>query len=80
MCVGFTRGRWWLITILGLGLLFLLANSSRHALVESDLEHRIMDHLAAENIHGISVELDGRGRDVLLTGNTPFVDSRNLVV
>ncbi len=80
MCVGFTRGRWWLITLLGLGILLLLANSSRHALVESDLKHRITNHLAAENIDWISVELDGRGRDVLLTGNAPFAESRNLVI
>jgi len=80
MCVGFTRGKWWLITLLGLGLLILLANSSRHALVESDLEHRIMGHLVAEKIGWISVELDGRGRDVLLTGNAPSAESRNLVI
>lgn len=80
MCAGFSRGTWWLITLLGLGLLFLFSNISRHGLIESDLEHRIMEHMAAENIHWVSVELDGRGRDVLLTGTAPSAESRNLVI
>ena len=80
MCAGFTRGTWWLITLLGLGLLFLLSSISRNGLIESDLEHRIMQHMDTENIHWVSVDLDGRGRDVLLTGTAPSAASRNLVI
>ncbi len=71
---------WWFITLSGLGLLFILMIISRQELVEADLEQRIMEQLTAENIDWITIELDGRGRDVLLKGMAPSTESRELVI
>ena len=71
---------WWLITLSGLVLLFVLMISTRQQLIETDLEARIMEKLSAEKIDWVTIELDGRGRDVLLKGMTPSAESRQLVI
>jgi OOP family OmpA-OmpF porin len=71
---------WWFITLSGLVLLGLLTIFSEQETIESDLEHRIMEYMTAEKIDWIRVELEGRGRDVLLTGNAPSPESRVLAI
>jgi len=77
---GLPGGMWWFITLSGLVLLCLLTIFSEQETIESDLEHRIMEYMAAEEIDWISVELEGRGRDVLLTGNAQSAESRALAI
>ncbi len=77
---GLPGGMWWFITLSGLVLLCLLTIFSEQETIESDLEHRIMEYMTAEKIDWISAELEGRGRDVLLTGNAPSAESRVLAI
>ena len=79
-CAGLPRGMWWIITSSGLLLLYLLMIFFRQELIEADIKSRTIEHLAAYNADWISVELDGRGRDVLLTGVAPSAESRDLVI
>ncbi|MDH3856632.1 MAG: OmpA family protein, partial [Gammaproteobacteria bacterium] len=71
---------WWLITLSGLVLLFVLMILSRQEIIETDLEYRIMEKLSVEKIDWVTIELDGRGRDVLLKGMAPSAESRQLVI
>lgn len=77
---GLPGGMWWFITLSGLVLLCLLTIFSEQETIESDLEHRVMEYMTAEKIDWISVELEGRGRDVLVTGNAPSAESRVLAI
>ena len=80
MFAGLPWRTWWFITLSGLGLLFVLMIFSRQEMIESDLEQRITEQLTAENIDWITIEIDGRGRDVLLKGMAPSAESRELVI
>ncbi|MDH3633621.1 MAG: OmpA family protein [Gammaproteobacteria bacterium] len=53
---------------------------SRQEIIETDLEYRIMEKLSVEKIDWVTIELDGRGRDVLLKGMAPSAESRQLVI
>jgi OOP family OmpA-OmpF porin len=77
---GLPGGKWWVITLSGLVLLCLIMVFSEQGSIESDLEHRVMEYMAAEKIKWISVELEGRGRDVLLTGNAPSAELGDLAI
>ncbi len=77
---GLPVGMWWFITLSGLVLLCLLTIFSEQEQIESDLEYRIMEYMTAEKIDWISVELEGRGRDVMITGNAPSAESRDLAI
>lgn len=77
MCAGLPKGLWWLLTLLGLGLLYFLMLSNRQGPIEADLTKRTAAGLAGENIDWAKVELDRRGRDVLLTGAAPSTDARD---
>ena len=77
---GLAGGTWWFITLSGLALLCLLMVFSEQESIESDIERRVTEYMDAENIDWISVELAGRGRDVLLTGNAPSAESRDLAI
>ena len=79
-CAGLPRGMWWLITVSALMLLYFLMIFSRQESIESDIKSRVIEDLAAYSTDWLSVELDGRGRDVLLTGSAPSVESRDLVL
>ncbi len=59
---------WWLLTLLGLPLLFFLMTGSRQEAVESDLTTRSTAALKAAGMDWATVNLDQRGRDVLLNG------------
>lgn len=71
---------WWLITLSGLGLLFVLMFLSRQEVIETDLEARVTEKLSTEKIDWVTIELDGRGRDVLLKGMAPSAESRQLAI
>ena len=71
---------WWLITLSGLGLLYVLMILFRQEVIETDLDARITEKLSAEKIDWVTIELDGRGRDVLLKGMAPSAESRQLVI
>lgn len=75
---GLPAGTWWLIAVSGLMVLAALMIFSEQEPIESDLEQRIMEFMTSEKIDWVSVELEGR--DVLLTGNAPSVESRGLVI
>ncbi len=77
MCAGLPKGLWWLLTLLGLGLLYFLMLSSRQGPIEAELTDRTTAGLAAENIDWANVELNRHGRDVRLTGVAPSEDARN---
>lgn len=59
---------WWLLTLLGLPLLFWLMIHSRQVPVETDLTARTTDGLKAASLNDVQVNLDHRGRDAQLTG------------
>lgn len=59
---------WWLLTLLGLPLLFWLMIHSRQVPVETDLTARTTDGLKAASFNDVQVNLDHRGRDAQLTG------------
>jgi len=77
---GLPGGTWWFITLSGLVLLCLLTVFSEQESIESDIEGRVTEYMTAENIDWISVDLEGRGRDVLLTGDAPSAESRDLAI
>ena len=59
---------WWLLTVLGLALLFWLMVASRQNSVETDLTARATDGLKAASLDAVQVNLGQRGRDAQLTG------------
>lgn len=77
---GLTGGTWWFITLSGLMLLCFLAIFSEQKSIESDLERRVMEFMTTEKIDWVSVDLEGRGRDVLLSGTAPSAASRDLAI
>lgn len=77
---GIPRGVWWFIALLALVMLCLIAIFVEREPIGSDLERRVMAQLAVEKIDWISVELDGHDGVVLLTGNAPSAESRDLAI
>ncbi len=67
-CSSFSRFWWWLLALLGLPLLLFLMNYFQQPKIEADLTTRVSAALAAENIHWAEVNVQQRGRDVLLQG------------
>nr|CAA6805430.1 MAG: Unknown protein [uncultured Thiotrichaceae bacterium] len=67
-CSSFSRFWWWLLALLGLPLLFFLMTQFQQKKVEADLSTRVSEALAAENIDWAEVDVNQRGRDVLLKG------------
>lgn len=80
LCAGLPGWLWWLLTILGLVLLYFLMLFFKQEPIESDLHSRIMDAMNKDNIEWVSVDLEGRGRDVLLRGAAPTADSRDRAI
>lgn len=76
-CCGFIPGFWWwFLALVGLPLLFLLMTYFRQGVIESDLTNRVSEALSAENIDWAEVDVQHRGRDVLLRGVPPDDASR----
>ena len=62
---------WWLLTLLGLPLLYFFMFSANKDPIEADLSKRVSNALASENMTWAKVSVDERGRDVLLSGEAP---------
>ncbi len=77
---GMRRKTWWLTTLTGLALLYLSMIYSGMKAIESDLDGRVMQRLSFDNSDWVTVELEGQGRDVVLTGVAPDVKSRDIAV
>lgn len=71
---------WWLLTLLGLPLLFWLMIHSRQVPVETDLTARTTDGLKAASFNDVQVNLEHRGRDAQLTGKVASDAEREQVV
>lgn len=67
-CSSFSRFWWWLLALLGLPLLFFLMTHFQQKPIEADLTSRVSEALAAENLDWAEVDVNQRGRDVLLKG------------
>jgi outer membrane protein OmpA-like peptidoglycan-associated protein/osmotically-inducible protein OsmY len=67
-CFGLAKGWWWLLTLLGLTLLYLLMLSARWGGIETDLHSRTTEELSEKGINWSNVDVNHRGRDILLTG------------
>ena len=67
-CSSFSRFWWWLLALLGLPLLFFLMTHFQQKPIEADLTARVSEALAAENLDWAEVDVNQRGRDVLLKG------------
>ncbi len=77
---GMRRRTWWPTTLTGLALLYLAMILTSIKTIESDLERRVTQRLSLGESDWVTVKLDGQGRDVMLTGVAPDVESRELVV
>lgn len=77
---GMRASTWWLTTLTGLALLYGAMILSSTKTIESDLERRVMQRLSFDRADWVTVELAGRGRDVVLTGVAPGAESRATVV
>ncbi len=80
ICRGLPRGLWWLIALLGLALLYILMLNAREGVIESDLQGRTADALGAAGFDWAKVDLDRRGRDVLLSGAAPSTQDRDRAI
>lgn len=70
-CSSFSRGWWWLLTLLGLPLLFFLMNHFQQKQIENDVALRVTEALQVESSGWAEVDVNQRGRDVLLRGEPP---------
>lgn len=71
---------WWLLTLLGLPLLFLLMISSRQGEIENDLAGRSNAGLKAAGMDWAQANLAGRGRDLQLRGTAASAAERDEAV
>ncbi len=71
---------WWLLTLLGLPLLFFLMTWTHQEVVETDLTMRSSAALKAAGMDWATVNLDQRGRDVQLTGVAASVQERDAAI
>ena len=79
-CRGLPKLWWWLATLVGLPLLFFFMISDRQGLVESDLDDRVRKELISKEVNWAEVNLDKRGRDVMLSGAAPDEAARDLAI
>ncbi len=79
-CKSFPKILWWLLTLLGLPLLYFLMFNANKDSIETDLSQRVMGYLEKGNMAWADVKLDERGRDVLLTGVAPNEKAKNTAI
>lgn len=79
-CKSFPKVLWWLLTLLGLGLLYFLMYNANKDPIETDLSQRVMGYLEKGNMAWADINLDERGRDVLLTGVAPNEKAKNTAI
>jgi len=70
-CGGLPKGLWWLFTLLGLGLIYLLMFNSNKVDIESDLDRRASAALSAEGMDWATIAIEDQGRDISLSGLAP---------
>ncbi len=79
-CSGLSRGWWWFLALAGIPLLYTLMFVTKRGVIEKDLHTRTTQKLNDAGAHWASVDLDGRARDVLLTGTaTTEADRDNAI-
>ncbi len=76
-CSGLPKGWWWLLTLIGLSLLYYFMLSATWNPIEKDIQTRTTQQLSANNAAWSHVEIERRGRDVLLTGTTATETKRD---
>jgi outer membrane protein OmpA-like peptidoglycan-associated protein len=76
-CAAFPKGLWWLLALLGLPLIYFLMLMNKQGIIEHDIQERVSQKLANENIDWAEVDLNKRGRDVLLRGTAPSEEAQN---
>ncbi|MBU2007490.1 MAG: OmpA family protein [Gammaproteobacteria bacterium] len=79
-CGALPATKWWLLTLLGLPLLFLLMLGSRQGAVESDLASRSTADLKAAGMDWAQVTLAGRGRDLRIQGTAASEEQRDQAI
>lgn len=79
-CRSFSRFWWWLLALLGLPLLFFFMTQYAQKPIEADLTSRVSEALAAEGIDWVEVDVNQRGRDVLLKGMAGSDADRNKAI
>ncbi|MCK5813046.1 MAG: BON domain-containing protein, partial [Cocleimonas sp.] len=67
-CAGLAKGWWWLLTLLGLPFLYYLMLSAKWEPIEKNIQSRTTEQLNDNGLGWSNVEIERRGRDVLLTG------------
>lgn len=79
-CKSFPKILWWLLTLLGLPLLYFLMYNANKDPIETDLSQRVMGYLEKGNMAWADINIDERGRDVLLTGVAPNEKAKNTAI
>ncbi|MGB1009814.1 MAG: BON domain-containing protein, partial [Thiolinea sp.] len=79
-CGGLPKLWWWLATLIGLPLIFFFMISDRQGPVEADLTERVRTELINKEVYWAEVNLDERGRDVMLSGKAPDEASREAAI
>ncbi|MCK5897152.1 MAG: BON domain-containing protein, partial [Cocleimonas sp.] len=67
-CSGLSKGWWWFLTLVGLPLLYALMLNSKWGVIEDDISTSTTQKLKDAGAHWVNVDVEGRARDVLLTG------------
>ncbi|MEE9351662.1 MAG: OmpA family protein [Thiotrichaceae bacterium] len=76
-CGAFSQGLWWLLTLLGLPLLYFFMFNANKDPIETDLTQRVTDTLVGEKMAWAKVDVDERGRDIILSGEAPSAEAKN---
>ena len=79
-CKSFPKILWWLLTLLGLPLLYFLMYNANKDPIETDLSQRVTGYLEKGNMAWADINIDERGRDVLLTGVAPNEKAKNTAI
>jgi len=79
-CAGLSKGWWWLLTLLGLPFLYFLMLSAKWDPIEKDIQSRTQQKLASSDAAWSNVEIEKRGRDVLLTGTAASDEVRDKAI
>lgn len=76
-CKSLPKVLWWFLALFGLALIYLLMFNMNKDRIEEDLTHRVTGALSKEGMSWVSVDVDERGRDILLIGDAPNEEARS---
>ena len=79
-CSGLSKGWWWLLTLLGLPLLYFLMLSAKWDVIEKDIQTRTSKQLDSAQLNWANIEIKKRGRDVLLHGTASSETERKQAI